>query len=1841
MSASDEIILDGKKYISSRRAGEITRYTNDYIGQLCRAGKVEGKLIGRIRFVEESSLLAYKQMLDSGVKEGLPQTHETAPIKDPAQTVSDPYFPLLKKSGLDLKEEEVSEAKKTVDDLWGKISYTNEPAQASTKNSPEKIDAVNPANLPIIRGQFLPALFSKQIVSKIALTLFGVSLVAGAHAFSSDPMLAKAGEEIFFSAKKEIALKEDELTLAIDAIANDARVAFSGTLKYRTSFANENKISSSEDANVKKQALASTPLALSGNMPAAVSFADEISGIVRTVVDITSRSIYRTLSPFFEQTKRAIVRSLERTPEPTVVTEKPSTIPPLAAEQKQEQVIGTLQTELSNLKASLRSIGTNATPSTRIVYEKPITQITQIGLSDRELQIKLEQYNNKLVAMINDVASRGDTQSQNVYRAVSLSNKIDNLSKVTATNLTVSGVTGLTDSDIPNNITASNYLELTGGTISGLLDITGTGTSTISHNLLVSESLAVGGTCINCGTGTSAGSLTATGVITGPYFIATSTSATSTIAGQLVLNSIPTMAHTFAAWAIGVANANANNASLYLNPASAAADTNILGVAVNGSVKFMIDAEGDVFANSITSTGGETLSTTSISTLTVENNSTMGDSTTTDRTYFNSRIGSSLFPAASNGLDLGDGTNWLTWRTGYFGTSVGVGGTATTSGTQFLAAGSYTIDSKGTLSINTSNNQNIVTGSGNVGIGTSTPYSKVTIWGNSSGTALEVTDNASSTLFSVTNAGETTVIGLNATRSTTTSATTTSLSVSGFASTSNLTVSNIFNLNGTFTALGLSTLANLLMTGSTTLQNVTAVNSTTTNATTTSLQVAQTASTTNLMVSGGATTTAFYSGGLSQLTKLIATDATTTSLQIGTLASTSQMIVSNSLTGHGTLTVSGLSTLANLLMTGSTTLQNFTAVNSTTTNATTTSFAVSSLTSGRVPYLTTGGAFVDSSLFTFDGTRLTATYASTTALSSSGSAYFATTGGNVGIASTTPWGLLSINPNALGAGVPSFVIGSSTATSFIVDNGGMVGIGTTTPGSLFSISGVANFTTATSSFYGNGINLTGGCFAVNGVCAGSGSGTIESGTTGQFPYYAANGTTLTATSSIFLGTSGNVGIGTMSPYNKFQVTGTGTGLGQTFAVVNSASTTLMQIFDNNQVVIGHSGNSNSTSTPLNGNGNDTAAILTLRNGDQTNLVFGQAVSVGGSFHISAVNDSRVSGVAGTVIPLGITSSNFSVSESGGNVSIGSGAITTYKLNIKGTDDGDTIGIYFANSSAAGKFYVRNNGKVSMPGLVSGVAIADDVCYDSDSSELRINTTNDCNSSSSFRYKENINSLSYGLAEVMLLNPVFFNYNSTYAPDSADQNRKIGFIAEEMENIIPEVVQYDTEGLPSAIDYGNLTSLLVKGIQELNLRTGFINNSYGTSTVVYIDSSGNIGIGTSTPAYKLHVMGDVAAQSFVNISTRNSKTDIKYLTEEDDSAILDKLSQTNVATYYYNNDLSSTGGLPTASTTRRFGLIAEEAPSEVLSADGKGVDIYKLGSFLFAGMKAEQKEIARLSSRLDSVESMLAASGGGQTDSVFAWIVDKFNMLGITFTQGVVRATNFIADNLTTKKVVTDDIQANKVITDFFEIRDRQTGSIYCIQIIAGALSSTIGACASDANLEASLPSDTTPPTITINGNNPSTLTIGTTYADLGVVVTDNVDQNLGYQTYVNGVLEQTISLDTSANKTYEITYTATDNAGNTATTTRTVIVGTGTPVLDSTPPVITLSGLSIVTLSQNATYTDSGATATDDTDGDITATIIINNTVNTSATSTYTITYDVTDAAGNQAAQVTRTVIVE
>ena len=156
--------------------------------------------------------------------------------------------------------------------------------------------------------------------------------------------------------------------------------------------------------------------------------------------------------------------------------------------------------------------------------------------------------------------------------------------------------------------------------------------------------------------------------------------------------------------------------------------------------------------------------------------------------------------------------------------------------------------------------------------------------------------------------------------------------------------------------------------------------------------------------------------------------------------------------------------------------------------------------------------------------------------------------------------------------------------------------------------------------------------------------------------------------------------------------------------------------------------------------------------------------------------------------------------------------------------------------------------------------------------------------------------------------------------------------------------------------------------------------------------------------------------------------------------------------------------------------------------------------------------------------------------------------------------------------------------------------------------------------------DTTPPDITLNGDSPMSIVQGSTFTDPGATATDNVDGTVP--------VTESGTVDTSTVGSYTRTYTATDAAGNTATETRTV------HVVDITPPVIMLNGDNPMDVVQGSTYTDAGATAADDVDGDITTNIVTVNPVDTNTIGQYTVTYNVSDAAGNAATEVTRTVNV-
>ncbi len=87
---------------------------------------------------------------------------------------------------------------------------------------------------------------------------------------------------------------------------------------------------------------------------------------------------------------------------------------------------------------------------------------------------------------------------------------------------------------------------------------------------------------------------------------------------------------------------------------------------------------------------------------------------------------------------------------------------------------------------------------------------------------------------------------------------------------------------------------------------------------------------------------------------------------------------------------------------------------------------------------------------------------------------------------------------------------------------------------------------------------------------------------------------------------------------------------------------------------------------------------------------------------------------------------------------------------------------------------------------------------------------DYGSSSSRRWKTNIQTIDDALLKVLKLRGVYFDWNEDHGG-----RHDIGFIAEEIGSVIPEIVSYEANGIDAiAVDYSKMTPLLLQAIIEL-------------------------------------------------------------------------------------------------------------------------------------------------------------------------------------------------------------------------------------------------------------------------------------------------------------------------------------------------------------------------------------------------------------------------------------------
>ncbi|MES2014646.1 MAG: hypothetical protein V4437_02405, partial [Patescibacteria group bacterium] len=252
--------------------------------------------------------------------------------------------------------------------------------------------------------------------------------------------------------------------------------------------------------------------------------------------------------------------------------------------------------------------------------------------------------------------------------------------------------------------------------------------------------------------------------------------------------------------------------------------------------------------------------------------------------------------------------------------------------------------------------------------------------------------------------------------------------------------------------------------------------------------------------------------------------------------------------------------------------------------------------------------------------------------------------------------------------------GSSTFSSLTISSGD-TSLATTT------ISGPLSITSSATTTLANGVNLSGGCFAINSTCitgGGGGSGTVNSGTQGQLAYYAANGTTLSATSTIFLSGTGNIGIGTTSPFSLFSVAGNGFFNGDLTAANVTATGTLS--------VSGAATLATSLNGPLQANNGAVTATTSI------GAVYGgtglTSYSVGDVLYASSANTLARLGIGSTGQVLKVSGGlpSWGADATGGSGGVGAWATTSNSLAVYPTDTSNVVLIGASATSTTGNIF---------------------------------------------------------------------------------------------------------------------------------------------------------------------------------------------------------------------------------------------------------------------------------------------------------------------------------------------------------------------------------------------------------------------------------------------------------------------------------------------------------------------------------------------------------------------------
>lgn len=321
--------------------------------------------------------------------------------------------------------------------------------------------------------------------------------------------------------------------------------------------------------------------------------------------------------------------------------------------------------------------------------------------------------------------------------------------------------------------------------------------------------------------------------------------------------------------------------------------------------------------------------------------------------------------------------------------------------------------------------------------------------------------------------------------------------------------------------------------------------------------------------------------------------------------------------------------------------------------------------------------------------------------------------------------------------------------------------------------------------------------------------------------------------TIIQGSGRRVGIGTGTPEAELHVVGTESN-GSTSSTLKLTSGTQNMLFDGNEIDVAGGGihlQNNSTGDLYMVNGGGKVGIGTTSAAYKMHVV-GNRIRLGNNELSTAKTiDLRTDGTQLDIMAnnghlfIGSSTGNTIIQGFGRKVGIGTGTPEA-ELHVNGTESNGTTGAFKITSGtqnlvfdgneidASNALYLQNNssGHIVLASGGGSVRIGSDA---TPSSKLDVSGDVRCFNiftNSDRRYKTDIRTFEGALGKVLAMRGTSYDFAADKIPADYLAGKQVGFIAQEMKEVMPELVKTDAEGMMS-VNYIGVIPVLVEALKE--------------------------------------------------------------------------------------------------------------------------------------------------------------------------------------------------------------------------------------------------------------------------------------------------------------------------------------------------------------------------------------------------------------------------------------------